>query len=118
MRDAYRTGSKTAAGYEGEISPSKLVVLVDSLNYVGVARYKLIVAGNYTSTSGVGQIYLHHSGRANMLTNAGNVTSADAGEVLEHYVPMRASTLNFFARRIRDYRVPEGPTGGTLIHNE
>ena len=118
LREGYNANSKTAAGYEGSVSPAKLIVLVDAINYLGVARYKLVVVGNYVNYTGLSQIYMHHSGRANLLTNAGNVVSVDEGDILNYYAPMRAGTLNYFARRVRDYRVPDGGAGGTLIHNE
>ena len=113
LLEGYKTTSKIEAKYDRKLSTSDVLLLADAINYQGTARYKLVVWGNYaTGQGGVSQIYLLHSGRANLLTLGGNVASVNDAEVEHYYAPMRAALASYYSTRVEDYRTAGGTNGG------
>ena len=103
-----------------QLSPSDVLWMVDGNNHVGTARLRMVVWGNFSSEVSVGQIFMTHAGRANLLSVAGAVSSASNEGVYDFYGPLARGAGEYFSTRVQDYRVPGGADGAlsTLIHKE
>jgi len=103
----YKAASRSAANYIGPVAPSKILWLADGIDKDDVPRQQMSASGDGT-TNGIAVPFMVHTGRANLLTINGSVTSVANEEIYDYFNPATAGVGDYYSIRVRCFRVPGG----------